>query len=67
MFIPLTREEIRQIVDIQFWKIKETLLENQVKIRLASEGVDRLAELAYDPLYGADLVFRNDTKEKQNT
>jgi ATP-dependent Clp protease ATP-binding subunit ClpB len=104
MFNPLTKEEIRQIVDIQFRKIKETLLENQVKIRLASEAADRLAELAYDPLYGArplkrviqkrvinelsrqiiageleakqeiilemdgaDLVFSNDTKEKQNT
>jgi len=58
MFNPLTREEIRQIVDMQFLQIKETLAENQIKIKLAPEAADRLAELAYDPLYGARPLKR---------
>jgi ATP-dependent Clp protease ATP-binding subunit ClpB len=58
MFNPLTREEIRQIVDMQFLQIKETLAENQIYIKLAPEAADRLAELAYDPLYGARPLKR---------
>ena len=58
MFNPLTREEIRQIVDMQFQRIKDTLAENQINIQLLPEAADRLAELAYDPLYGARPLKR---------
>ena len=58
MFNPLTREEIRQIVDMQFRQIKDTLAENQINIKLAPQAADRLAELAYDPLYGARPLKR---------
>lgn len=58
MFNPLTREEIRQIVDMQFQRIKDTLAENQINIQLAPEAADRLAWLAYDPLYGARPLKR---------
>jgi len=58
MFNPLTREEIRQIVDMQFLQIKNTLAENQINILMAPEAAERLAWLAYDPLYGARPLKR---------
>ena len=58
MFNPLTREEIRQIVDMQFRQIRDTLAENQVKLTMSPAAADRLAELAYDPLYGARPLKR---------
>jgi len=58
MFNPLTRDEIRQIVDMQFRQIQETLAENQINIQLAPEAAERLARLAYDPLYGARPLKR---------
>ena len=58
MFNPLTRDEIRQILDMQFRQVKDTLAENQITIKLAPEAADRLAELAYDPLYGARPLKR---------
>jgi ATP-dependent Clp protease ATP-binding subunit ClpB len=53
MFKPLTMEEIRQIADMQFRKVKDMLAENQINIKIEPEAADRLAELAYDPLNGA--------------
>ncbi len=58
MFNPLTRGEIRQIVDMQFLQIKEKLAESRIVIKLAPEAADRLAKLAYDPLYGARPLKR---------
>jgi len=58
MFNPLTRDEIRQILDMQFQQVKDTLAESQINIKLAPEAADRLAELAYDPLYGARPLKR---------
>ena len=58
MFNPLTREEIRQIVDIQFRRIKDTLAENHINIQLAPEAAEKLAGMAYDPIYGARPLKR---------
>jgi ATP-dependent Clp protease ATP-binding subunit ClpB len=58
MFNPLSREEIRQIVDLQFRRIQDMLGEKQIHIKLAPDAADKLAELAYDPLYGARPLKR---------
>jgi ATP-dependent Clp protease ATP-binding subunit ClpB len=58
MFNPLTMEEIRQIVDIQFRQLQETIAKNHIDIKLTPEAADRLAKLAYDPLYGARPLKR---------
>jgi ATP-dependent Clp protease ATP-binding subunit ClpB len=58
MFNPLTMEEIRQIVDIQFRQIQEMMAKNHFDIKMAPEAGDRLAKLAYEPLYGARPLKR---------
>jgi ATP-dependent Clp protease ATP-binding subunit ClpB len=58
MFNPLTRNEIRQIVDLQFNLLREKLARQQIRISMGPEAADKLAEIAYDPLFGARPLKR---------
>ena len=58
MFMPLNREDIRKIVDIQFELVQNRLAENGVKITADSNVLDKLAILGYDPQFGARPLKR---------
>ncbi|WP_129713950.1 ATP-dependent chaperone ClpB [Pedobacter sp. SYP-B3415] len=58
MFTPLNRSEIRNIVNLQFEQVKQTLAEMGVKIEASTEALDWLAELGYDPQFGARPLKR---------
>jgi ATP-dependent Clp protease ATP-binding subunit ClpB len=58
MFTPLNRSEIRNIVDLQFRHVEETLAEMGIKIEASPEALDWLAELGYDPQFGARPLKR---------
>jgi len=58
MFTPLNRNEIRNIVDLQFQHVQETLAEMGVQITASVEALDWLAELGYDPQFGARPLKR---------
>jgi ATP-dependent Clp protease ATP-binding subunit ClpB len=58
MFRPLSRKDIRKIVDIQVNLIVKRLAEAGVKLDLSDEAKDRLAKLGYDPQYGARPLKR---------
>ncbi|WP_316841401.1 ATP-dependent chaperone ClpB [Pedobacter gandavensis] len=58
MFTPLNRSEIRNIVDLQFNHVKETLAEMGIDIEATPEALDWLAELGYDPQFGARPLKR---------
>jgi ATP-dependent Clp protease ATP-binding subunit ClpB len=58
MFEPLQREDILRIVEIQFKGIKQRLLEQQVKLSITAEAMEWLAQLGYDPQFGARPVKR---------
>ena len=66
MFEPLTRDDVTQIVIIQFKQIQKHLLEQQVNIRITDEAVNWLAELGYDPQFGARPVKRVIQKQVLN-
>ena len=57
-FAPLTREQIKQIVGLQFEKIKSMLSKQHIDIELTDKAVDALADRGYDPHYGARPVKR---------
>jgi ATP-dependent Clp protease ATP-binding subunit ClpB len=57
-FAPLTREQIKQIVGLQFEKIKSLLSKQHIDIELTDQAVDALADRGYDPHYGARPVKR---------
>lgn len=58
MFTPLNRSEIRNIVDLQFKNVQDTLGEMGVTIEASAEALDWLAELGYDPQFGARPLKR---------
>jgi ATP-dependent Clp protease ATP-binding subunit ClpB len=58
MFTPLNRSEIRNIVDLQFRHVQDTLREMGVTIEASPEALDWLAELGYDPQFGARPLKR---------
>ncbi|MFI5453571.1 ATP-dependent chaperone ClpB [Pedobacter sp. UC225_61] len=58
MFTPLQRSEIRNIVDLQFKHVQDTLAEMGITIEASTEALDWLAELGYDPQFGARPLKR---------
>ncbi len=58
MFTPLNRSEIRNIVDLQFKHVQDTLAEMGIEIEASVEALDWLAELGYDPQFGARPLKR---------
>ncbi len=58
MFRPLSRADIRKIVEIQFKLIQKRLMESGVKLDISEEALERLAKLGYDPQFGARPLKR---------
>ena len=58
MFLPLDKEQIRQVVRLQIEGIAAMLAANGVTLRLTDEAVDFLADAGYDPEFGARPVKR---------
>jgi ATP-dependent Clp protease ATP-binding subunit ClpB len=58
MFRPLSRKDIRKIVDIQVDLIRKRLEEAGVRLDLSQSARERLAKLGYDPQYGARPLKR---------
>ncbi len=58
MFTPLNRNEIRGIVDLQFKQVQNTLAEMGITMDASVEALDWLAELGYDPQFGARPLKR---------
>jgi ATP-dependent Clp protease ATP-binding subunit ClpB len=58
VFSPLGKEQIREITDIQLAHLKARLNSQNLQLE-ADEGVlDKLAEIGYDPVYGARPLKR---------
>lgn len=58
MFKPLTRKEIRKIVDIQFKNIQKRLEESGIRIEATDDALDELGNLGFDPQFGARPLKR---------
>jgi ATP-dependent Clp protease ATP-binding subunit ClpB len=57
-FNPLSRVLLKQIVEIQVKRMKKHLIEKGIDIILTDAVKDRLAEIGYDPVYGARPLKR---------
>ncbi|MGY3213054.1 ATP-dependent chaperone ClpB [Mucilaginibacter sp. HD30] len=58
MFTPLNRDEISDIVKLQFKHVQQTLAEMGISIEASEEALDWLAQLGYDPQFGARPLKR---------
>ena len=66
MFKPLSRDEIREIVKIQFDHLNTMLKENDIELEMTDYAMDKLSELGYQPQYGARPLKRVFQKEVLN-
>jgi ATP-dependent Clp protease ATP-binding subunit ClpB len=58
MFRPLSRNDVRKIVDIQIEQIRKRLEDAGVRIEISDGARDRLAKLGFDPQFGARPLKR---------
>ena len=66
MFEPLTRENVTEIVKIQLAQVKQRLIDQGVSMSFTAEAIDWLAQLGYDPQFGARPVKRVIQKQVLN-
>jgi ATP-dependent Clp protease ATP-binding subunit ClpB len=58
VFHSLTREQMRQIIDIQLRSLMKRLEERKIKVELSEAAKDHLIAEGYDPTYGARPLKR---------
>jgi ATP-dependent Clp protease ATP-binding subunit ClpB len=58
MFLPLTKENVKEIVTIQLEMLRKQLKEKEIKLVIADEAFNFIAETGYDPYFGARPVKR---------
>ena len=66
MFTPLTKDNIREIIRIQLKGLDKLLKNKNITMTAPDEVIDQLADLGYDPQYGARPVKRVIQKEVMN-
>jgi ATP-dependent Clp protease ATP-binding subunit ClpB len=58
LFKPLSRSEIRKIVDIQLAYVQKSLKQSEMTLKVSDEAKDWLANIGYDVTYGARPLKR---------
>ena len=58
MFTPLSKTEIKGIVNLQINRLKEMLAGNNLKLEISDAAIDLLTEEGYDPQFGARPLKR---------
>jgi len=66
MFLPLTKEEIKQIALLLLKKVRKNLAKSGIAIELDDKAMDLIADLGYDPQFGARPLKRVIQKELVN-
>jgi len=63
VFHPLLQEHMSGIIKIQLERLKKRLHERNISLRLTEKAIEFLAEVGYDPVYGARPLKRAIQKE----
>ena len=58
MFLPLTKDEIKVIAGFMLKKVHKNLARQELTIKLSDSAMDLLAEMGYDPQFGARPLKR---------
>jgi len=66
MFQPLTKDNIREIVKIQFKSLQNRLKENEIELLQTDKAINWIADKGYDPQFGARPVKRVIQREVLN-
>lgn len=63
MFLPLSKEEIKQIATLMIGKLTKNLLKQEIRIEFDEGAMNLLSDLGYDPQFGARPMARVLQKE----
>jgi ATP-dependent Clp protease ATP-binding subunit ClpB len=63
IFHALQKHELRQIVQLQIVRLTERLSDRKISLKLSDSALDFLAEVGYDPVFGARPLKRAIQKE----
>jgi ATP-dependent Clp protease ATP-binding subunit ClpB len=66
LFRPLSKTDLRGIVDIQLRRLDKMLTDRELKMQLSDAAKDRLVELGYEPAFGARPLKRAILKQLQD-
>ncbi|CDR95266.1 ClpB, putative [Babesia bigemina] len=66
VFNALSKEELKSIVDIELGKLADRLAEKNIKLAVDNEAILHIAELGYDPAYGARPIRRTIQRELES-
>ncbi len=63
MFLPLTKEEIKKIAVLLLKKVRKSLARQEISMDFSDTAMDLIADLGYDPQFGARPLKRVIQKE----
>ena len=63
IFHSLTKAQLRQIVLLQVKRLEKRLADRKMSLKLSELAIDFLAEIGYDPVYGARPLKRGIQRE----
>ena len=66
LFHALRQAELRQIVAIQIRRIEKRLADQKLSLALSKAAIEHIAQVGYDPIYGARPLKRAIQKELEN-
>lgn len=58
VFLPLRRDQIGKIVEMQLRRVRNRLEERKIKLEMTDQARDYIADAGYDPIYGARPLKR---------
>ena len=66
VFHPLGREHIKSIAEIQIARLKQRMLERDYELSIDESALDMIAQVGFDPVYGARPLKRAIQQEVEN-
>jgi ATP-dependent Clp protease ATP-binding subunit ClpB len=67
VFHALSREQLKQIVEIQLGRLRARLTERKIELELTDRALEHFASTGYDPIYGARPLKRLLQRELETT
>ncbi|MEM7065190.1 MAG: ATP-dependent chaperone ClpB [Cyanobacteria bacterium P01_B01_bin.77] len=66
IFHPLSKDELRSIVEIQLKRLYKLLADQKIALHVSESAIDYVADKGYDPVYGARPLKRAIQRELEN-
>ena len=66
MFLPLRKQEIRRIAELQIESLKQKLVEQDIQLVISEDAMNWITEAGYDPFFGARPIKRIIQKNVMN-